>query len=98
VSLPERLALAMIKVEKHNAHGLNLVVTLSKSEADNLIALLVNATQLRDKNYIELKCLFEDDNDRFESCELDFKVEPETVFDRIDSNRALKEFQEKYGR
>ena len=65
----------MIKVEKHNAHGLNLVVTLSKSDADNLIARLINATQLRDKNYVELQCVFEDDNDRWEPCELDFNVE-----------------------
>lgn len=68
-----------MKVEKHNAHGLELVVTLSQEEAAVFVSKLTTTLRLvRDKDVnhaIHLPCLFEDDNNRWEETEFTVVVE-----------------------
>ncbi len=67
----------MITIEKHNAHGLNIVIGLSRSEAADLAAkLTAMAVDFTADLYIELPAKMEDDNDRWEACELDFRLNP----------------------
>lgn len=66
-------------IEKHNAHGLELVAALSPMEALALARKLVETAEraLNDKTrlyYVSTHCLFEDDNNRWEDCDFDVVV------------------------
>lgn len=68
----------MITIEKHNSHGIQLLVKLSSLDAEALAEELrryaQNASKSGETKYITKACLFEDDNERWESADLDFAV------------------------
>lgn len=66
-----------MRVEKHNAHGMQLLITVTPAEALLLIEKLSKAVGLtiaseRDGHYFGQPCLFEDDNEKW--VETDFDV------------------------
>jgi hypothetical protein len=68
-----------MKIEKHNAHGMQLVVTLSLSEAAQLLEKLARTLRLAgDTNvnhYVDIPCKFEDDNDQWVDTDFTVMVE-----------------------
>src|SRR5271155_1656050 len=68
-----------MRIEYHNAHGNQLVLTLTKQEAHDMIADLAVAlskTNFTDvSHYVEFKTEFENDNDRWVPTKLDVLVE-----------------------
>lgn len=67
-----------MRVEKHNAHGMQLIMVITPAEARLLIEQLSKAYGLtftsEEGYYIENKCLFEDDNDKWEEAKFDVVV------------------------
>jgi hypothetical protein len=67
-----------LKVEKHDSHGLQLVVGMHPEEALALARKLVESVEQYQQGkssnnfYVSIPCLFEDDNDRW--AETDFTV------------------------
>lgn len=68
-----------MKIEKHNAHGMQLLVRLSVNEALALVEKLLKTGRLAagtDFNYyVTLPCEFEDDNDKWVPTDLTLMVE-----------------------
>jgi hypothetical protein len=68
-----------MQIEKHNSHGMQLLVNLKPLEALALAAKLIQTAQKSvEKNvnhYFSTPCAFEDDNDRLVKTDLDFVVE-----------------------
>ena len=68
-----------MKIEKHNAHGLQLVVTISRDEALNINTQLRKAinfsAQTGVDHFIRFASLFEDDNDKWEPTEFAIVIE-----------------------
>ena len=58
-----------MKIEKHNAHGMQLLVSLSPKEVWQLIKKLAQTNnmvaQADVSHYVTIACEFEDDNDRW---------------------------------
>lgn len=80
----------MIRIEKHNAHGLQLVVSLKPGDVPELIKKLTQAVKLAKKtkvnHYAHFDVQFEDDNNRWESCSfvLSVDVDPNDQHDCIE--------------
>ena len=71
-----------MRIEKHNAHGMQLIMVITPEEALSLIEKLSKATGLTiafegSGHYIKQSCLFEDDNDRWETADFDVVVTPD---------------------
>ena len=68
-----------MKIEKHNAHGMQLLVRLSVNEALELVEKLLKTGRLVAgtdiDHYVTLPCQFEDDNDKWVPTELALMVE-----------------------
>jgi hypothetical protein len=68
-----------MKIEKHNAHGMQLIVCLSVSEVLELVEKLSktgNMVTRTDLNYyVTIPCEFEDDNDKWVPTDLTLAVE-----------------------
>jgi len=72
-----------MKIEKHNSHGMELVVTMTLDEADDLIAKVSGVAATRaetDLNtYVSIPCQFEDDNNRWVATDFTLMVEGDPV-------------------
>lgn len=69
-----------MKVEKHNAHGMQLVVTLGAPEealalAAKLVETATKAMKTGSSHYVSLPCAFEDDDDRWHKTDFAVVVE-----------------------
>lgn len=68
-----------MKIEKHNAHGMQLIVCLSVKETLELVEKLLKTSRLSagtDLNYyVTLPCEFEDDNDKWVPTDLTLVVD-----------------------
>jgi hypothetical protein len=72
-----------VKIEHHNAHGMQLVMLLSPVEALALARKLIDTASRvveTDLNhFVDMPCLFENDNDRWEPTDFDVVVEGNPV-------------------
>ena len=59
-----------MKIEKHNSHGLELDITLTKEEAIDLVKTLQNCNEKLSAYALTYGCQFEDDNDKWEDAGL----------------------------
>lgn len=70
-----------MKIEKHNAHGLNLDLNFSRNEAiqfaNGLLASISESDKTKNNTGFLFNCLFEDDNDRYDPCLLGITIEGE---------------------
>lgn len=68
-----------MKIEKHNSHGMELVVTFTPVEAREFIEKLFKAYSLtvetKFNHYVTTPCEFEDDNDKWVPTDFTFQVE-----------------------
>jgi hypothetical protein len=70
-----------VKIEKHNAHGMQLLVELKPLEALALAVRLIESAQKAGKIggstnfYFSTPCAFEDDNDRWVKTDFDVVVQ-----------------------
>jgi hypothetical protein len=76
-----------VKIEKHNAHGMQLLVELKPLEALALAVKLIESAQKAGKIggttnfYFSTPCAFEDDNDRWVKTDFDVVVTAEHAND-----------------
>ena len=71
-----------MRVEYHNAHGSQLVLSLTQSEAEDMLRRLLKATLMTPSDtgaghYVDFKCYFENDNDHYSVTTLSMLVEGE---------------------
>ena len=76
-----------MKIEFHNAHGDQLVLTLNRVEAAHLISKITQALgavlSTEVVHYAEFDTVFENDNDRWEPTKLDIVVEADSDKDCV---------------
>lgn len=74
-----------MKIEKHNAHGMQLLINLTPVEAIAFARKIVDTAQRSMEtvvnHYVSIPCQFEDDNDRWVPTDLDIVVETGSLRD-----------------